>query len=542
MEQVVKKDINELVCLIAKEHANADVERKALKELYEMYGTSFYFVAFSFFKNDKKARLAAAEAFKRIQESAYRFENTLNAQYWFFDVIYTLCANAAESTESHAECYIKMCSELTASEIASLTDKKNSEVKKILANEEKIKKVKETLSQGVPDYWEYVIGNESTGFEEISEKERKKTEKEKTTQKRIFNFKRTIAIVLVVVVACAAVTIGAMLITKKFGSDVDKNEVHEDIVLQFNNSIAVAELNGEIYYCGDNAIYKYDTASKKSSKISDDFAKEILSDDKYIYYRNNADGHMYRIDADGKNKTSLCDKPGVSMSIYEDEIYFSSGEGIYKIPSKGAEFSEAELLLDISNDDNLYCVDMEVHNSGKVFFAAGIGKGVHCITRFKGTPSLEGLFADEVYTLKQDDDKLYFDCKEASGKILLYCFDITEYNKNQNTQRVLPTVVTDSFGENIELVTGSFEVNNGKIYFVGEENDTSAIYMLDENKKPVKVTEIPKNESNTRKKLVISDLHIFEGSIYYFCSDGKAGGDRAFFEYNMNSNTTNRIF
>ena len=85
-------------------------------------------------------------------------------------------------------------------------------------------------------------------------------------------------------------------------------------------------------------------------------------------------------------------------------------------------------------------------------------------------------------------------------------------------------------------------MNNGKIYFVGEENDTSAIYMLDENKKPVKVTEIPKNESNTRKKLVISDLHIFEGSLYYFCSDGKSGGDRAFFEYNMNSNTTNRIF
>ena len=130
MEQVVKKDINELVYLIAKEHANAEVERQALKELYEMYRAPFYFVAFSLFKNDKKAKLVAAEAFRRIQELAYRFEDTLNAQYWFFDVLYTLCANATGTTESHAECYIKMCSELTANEIASLTDKKNSEVKK----------------------------------------------------------------------------------------------------------------------------------------------------------------------------------------------------------------------------------------------------------------------------------------------------------------------------------------------------------------------------------------------------------------------------
>ena len=549
----VEKNINELVYLIAKEYANGEVEKKALFDLYEMYRVPFYFVALSLLQNNKKAELAAAEAFKRIEASAYRFEETLNAQYWFFDVLYTLCANAAETTSIQsgdlwrgkllpAECYIKLYSELTWSEISSLTGAKNSEAKKALAKEENTAQVKETAGQSCPDYWESVISGKNTDFEEISEKERNKTEKEKTVQKRIFNFKRTIAIVLVVAVVCVALTVGGILINKKFGSDIDKNEVHEDIVLQFNNSIAATELNGNIYYCDGNAMYKYDANTKKSSKISDDFAKEILSDGAYIYYRNNADGRMYRIDGDGKNKTSLCDKPGVAMSIHENEIYFSSGEGIYKIPVTGAEISQAEQLLDISNDDNLYCVDMEVHNSDKVFFAAGIGKGVHCITDFKGTPSLEGIFADEVYTLKMDGDKLYFDCKEASGKILLYCFDINEYNNNQNTQRVLPSVITDSEGKNIELVTGAFEVNNGKIYFVGEENDVSAIYMLGEDKKVVKVTEIPPNEATARKKLVISDLHIFGDSIYYFCSDGKAGGDRAFFEHNMNSNKTNRIY
>ena len=559
MKQENKTDINELIHSIAKEHANAEVEQKALKELYEMYRAAFYFVALSILKNENSAQNAAAEAFKRIQTSAYRFEETLNAQYWFFDVLYTLCANATEKGNIQnenkrsipeelwlpAEVYIKIYSELKVGEIASLAMKKSSEVKKILKNtaiDVNDADFKEKAIQNCPDYWENIISEESTGFEEISEKERNKTAKENKTQKRIFGIKRIIAIVFLIVFIGSAITTGIILITKKFGSDIDKNEVHEDILFQFNNSIAVAELNDAIYYCGNDAMYKYDMVSRKTTKISNDFPKEILSDGTYIYYRNHKDGYMYRIDPDGQNKVSLCDAPGVAMSIYDGKIYFSTGEGIYKIPCNGAKISEAELLLDISEDANLYCVDMVVHNSDKVFFASGIGKGVHCITDFKGTPSLDGIFADEVYTLKVDGDKLYFDCKEASGKILLYCFDINDYIKNQDAQRILPTVVTDSSGKNIELVTGAFDVKENKIYFVGEENDVSAIYMMDENKNVSKITEISDKEGNIRKRLVISDLHILDEGIYYFCSDGKAGGDRAFFEYKTSSKETNKIF
>ena len=67
-------------------------------------------------------------------------------------------------------------------------------------------------------------------------------------------------------------------------------------------------------------------------------------------------------------------------------------------------------------------------------------------------------------------------------------------------------------------------------------------YFLDEEKKLSKVCEIPPSEANARKKLVISDVHVFGEKVYYFCSDGKAGGDRAFFEYDININKTSRIF
>ncbi len=553
----MRTDIIELIQLISKEHANEESERKALRELYDEYRIPFYFTALCFFKDEKKAVAAATEAFRRIEASAYRFDEELNAEYWFFDVIYTLCANAADKDKGQAttgipyipkelmqapEVYIKIYSELEAAEIASLAGKKRTEINKILKNKDICDVIKDIAPQHCPDFWENVTENKATGFETYSEKERSKTEKEQRAQKRSVDLKRIVAIVLVVAFACSAITVGILLITKKFGSDIDKNEAHEDITLQFNNSIAVAEMDGAIYYCADNAMYKYDTITKKSIKISDDFPKEILSDGTFIYYRNNDDGYLYRIDSEGNNKTLLCNVPGVAMALYDGKVYFSDGDGIYRVPSGGAEISEAELLLDISTDANLYCVDTAIHSSGNVFFASGIGKGVHHITEFNGAPSIEGIFNEEVYALIIDKDKLYFDCKDVGGKILLYCFNIDEYLTAEKNERFFPKVVSDSEGKNIELVTGAFDVSDGKIFFAGEENDVSVLYMLDEEKKLSKVCEIPPSEANARKKLVISDVHVFGEKVYYFCSDGKAGGDRAFFEYNMNTSETNKIF
>ena len=232
-----------------------------------------------FFKDEKKAVAAATEAFRRIEASAYRFDEELNAEYWFFDVIYTLCANAADKDKGHAttgipyipkelmqapEVYIKIYSELEAAEIASLAGKKRTEINKILKNKDICDVIKDIAPQHCPDFWEDVTENKATGFETYSEKERSKTEKEQRAQKRSVDLKRIVAIVLVVAFACSAITVGILLITKKFGSDIDKNEAHEDITLQFNNSIAVAEMDGAIYYCADNAMYKYDKKEHKN--------------------------------------------------------------------------------------------------------------------------------------------------------------------------------------------------------------------------------------------------------------------------------------
>ena len=553
----MRADINELIHSIAREQVNVEREKAALKELYEEYRLPFYYTALSIIKNEKKARNAAAEAFRRLGALAYKFDETLNAEYWFFDVLYTLCVNAVggvfdEKTTSipnvphdlvqEPEVYIKLYSALDVSDIASIAERKKSEIKGILKNEDSWEVIKNIAPQYCPDYWDIIVGEKETGYENFSEKERIRTEAQNIKKRYTMGTKRILAIVLIVTFVCSAIMTAVVLLTKKFGSDVDKNEVSEDIVLQFNNSIAVAELNGSIYFCKDDSLWKYDTKEEKNEKISDDNPKEILSDGKYIYYRNHKDGYMYRIEANGQNKISLCDKPGASMALYGDKLYFSTGDGIYSIPSSGGTISEAQLLLDLSTDNNLYCVDMDVDKNGNTFFAGGIGKGIHHITVFNGQPSLEGIFADEVYVLKIDGDMLYFDCKEATGKIFLYKFDILKYLAAEEGKRVLPEVVYSSSDEKVSLATGAFDVSNGKIYYAGEENDVSVIYLLDKDGSKKKLTEIPADEIKARRNLVISDIHVFGEKVYYFCSDGKAGGDRAFFEYDINENKTIRIF
>ena len=80
----MRADINELIHSIAREQVNVEREKAALKELYEEYRLPFYYTALSILKNEKKARNAAAEAFRRLGALAYKFDETLNAEYWFF--------------------------------------------------------------------------------------------------------------------------------------------------------------------------------------------------------------------------------------------------------------------------------------------------------------------------------------------------------------------------------------------------------------------------------------------------------------------------
>lgn len=538
-------DLKELLHAVAKE------EQDAIKELYDRYNAVFYHTAFAFLNNENESIAVAAEAFRRIIRNAYRFDEALNAQYWLLDVLCTISANSIiskeidaendvimqEDIDSVAEC-IYAFTELEINEIASILRVKKSAISACLkeASKENIKN--KFLEQLCPEYFEKVISDEATGYEEFSEKERLLTQKgEKKKQNSKFN-KRLVSILVVI----SFLAIAVMLLVYQFGnfgSDVEQNLLGEDILVQFNNKMPCTQVGKYVYFCGeDNKLYRRDITGDKNECISEDCPQELINDGKYVYYRNLNDGCMYKIDASGNNKMKICDALGTTMTLYKDRLYFSADGGIYSIPSSGGKFEEAELVLDTSKDANLFCVDMAIDSVGNIFFASGIGKGVHQITEYDSKPSVSGIFTDEVYNICIDDDILYFDCKDMTGKILLYRFDIKAYLNNESNKRVLPTVVSDSKGNNIKLSTGAFCVYDGVIYFAGKNNEKNVLYKLDEKNNQTEVTQIPTNNGN----LEITDIFVSDEAVYCYCSDGKEKGERVFFFRNTENGKNITIF
>lgn len=532
-------------------------ERDALKEIYDAYRIPFYFAALSILKNEDDALAVAAEAFRRIRDSAYRFDEDLNAEYWLIDVLLTLSYNKRsargaerensgnqvlpEILKQEPELFVKIFTELGSNEIAGLADKKKSAVTGLFAEKKNLlDAIRKAAENNCPDYWEQILSGAPTGVEAIPHNVRTETELQERSQRR-GHYKWILGVVLLVCFVCAGIAGFAMLLRDHNSGNAEKNDTDKSELLQFNNHIAMTEMNGAIYFRGaNNAFYKRNMETGESVKLSDDSPKELLNDGSYIYYRNHTDGYLYRIDPDGGNRQRLCDVPGSAMALHKGFLYFSSTGGIYRIPASGGTFETAEQILDTSGDANLFCVDIALDAGGNVFFASGVGKGIHHVTEYGGKPSVDGIFTEEAYTIQIDGDQLYFDYKEASGNIILYRFDLKAYLEGDE-KRVLPTVVRNADGTAIPLSTGAFYVKDGCIYYAGVSDGKPALYKLDETGQESEILRIPSG-SLPAGQLSITDLSVTDEWAYCFCSDGKSGGKRKFFAGNLNKNETVTIY
>lgn len=540
----------------------AKYDEDALKEFYSAYKAAFYAVSMSVIKNEAGARAAASDAFVCIRELAPRFEDEMDAEYWIFDILYKLCAGRAKEIKragkseydtqgllkAEPEAIIGAYTKLSASDIAALTGKRRASVTAVIKNikQSGADALKKAADAACPDYWEDIVSKIDTETQtELSDEDKTHSglsKKSKEERAKGNYYKRIIAVILLVSFLSGVVLLVVNLIRNNYSGDVDKNALGEDMLLQFNNNTAMTEMNGSIYYRGaDSAFYKRNMSTGETAKISDDHPMELLNDGKYIYYRNNRDGYMYRIDENGGDRTQLCDAPGTSMELYGGYLYFSSTGGIYRIPESGGKMDDAELMLDTSTDVNLYCVDMAIDEAGNVFFASGIGRGVHHITEYNGEPSVDGVFIDEVYTLQIDDGKLYFDYKDMSGRITLYGFGLDSYYdflENTGSQRVWPQPVESSAGTDIVLSTGAFFAKDGNVYYAGTSGGLSALYMLNASGNTEKLTDIAGGSRN----LYITDIYVSDDYVYCYCSDGRSGGNSLLFAYDIDTHETVKVY
>ncbi len=524
-------------------------DRQALDELYATYGAAFYAVALSMTKDKEAAESASSEAFHAVRDLAPAFEKEMNAEYWIYEILYKTCAKEntkrSDAGKAHdlisgmpAEAVIKAFTKLSISDIAAITGKRRSAVSGIIKSRSAdIPSVVKYAEAVCPDYKEKAL----------SEAPREKKDGEpgtdnKKNAKNANGYKRLLTVIVLTAFISVAVFMIVRLANGTYSGDVDKNALGEEVLLQFNNKTAMTEINGALYYRGkDKAFYRTDMNTNETVRISDDYPMEMINDGEYIYYRNYNDGKMYRMDPDTLESTLLCDAPGTTLALYGGYVYFSSYDGIYRLPSSGGDMSSAELMLDTSSDSNLYCVDMAIDESGNVFFAGGVGKGVHHITEYKGEPSVDGVFIEEVYNVQTDAGNLYFDYKEMSGRIVLYRLELDGYYdflENKELKRVWPSIATDKEGNETELATGAFYAEGGNVYYAGESDGISALYMLDSSGENKKLTDIMGNEKN----IYITDIYAAGGHVYCYCSDGKSGGKSMLFAYDLSTSDVTGIY
>ena len=179
-------------------------------ELYQKMRISVYSLALSIVKNKNIARDIAAETFKRVKQSAYKFDTDLSGEYWILDIAYRLSHNALSSEALQSRLalqridnaslllgelinnskndrapiiLLRTLSSLRKSDIAKMLNYYQVSCKaeynrgitqlkvknNYLSKKEIISTLKSDAKDACPDYWSYVIAESSEQMAELSD-------------------------------------------------------------------------------------------------------------------------------------------------------------------------------------------------------------------------------------------------------------------------------------------------------------------------------------------------------------------------------------
>ena len=540
--------------------------------LYEKMRVSVYTLCLSITKNKNLARDLAAETFRRVKRDAYKFDTDLNGEYWILDIASRLSQNALSEKSFQSQLsrqyidnvsiimgdlinnakndrasivFMRLLTSLRKSDIAKLLNYYQASCKaeytraikqlklknSYYSKKEIINTLKEDATNSCPDYWAFISAPVNATVENISDEVTFIPEEEKITEehpeKNEKNGRRILLICGIILFTLSLTTV----VFYYFFKDRNSEEKYDSSNIQYDNTTAMIELNGTLYYTGKNGrdLCAFNPSQDKTGVIilKDSQPKEIDTDGTYLYYRSQKDGYMYRVDPKTGSSVKISYMPGVSLDIYDHYLYFGSEGGIYRIDLEGdVQNAEPELLLDTSSDVSLFCVDLEVGEDGTVFFCSGAGKGIHQIYDYEGTPLNKGLFSDEAYSIQYDNGYVYFDFPIKNV--------INLYKINLKTLRIFTvgrsysTYDTDDAplgaqGNAATLFSGAFQVIDTVTYYAAEDGIYKVPFEGGEG------TQVVKKTLNT----TITDLYISDNYIYCFYSDGKKDTDRHLVAYKL---------
>lgn len=528
------------------------------KELYDLTHRQVYAFILTSVKDKVLAREIFIETYKRFWTKASSYDTEYNSEFWLYSIVNNLCVNALKdrslnisSKSNRIDGFSKIITNalfmlkadrgqilvlramtnLNSNDIAKLLwyykSAEKKEYKKALTELEALSKsykrsklisiLKDEINELNPDFWDAIESNKSTIIDNISDEEQQDEQLESDNDSLIENeegnnavkttfitrFKRIPlrTLIIIFVVFAIAITIPATIIYNKTKTNNPKPNVN----VQFGAKIAIVEIGDKAFYQNyknQGKLFCYDFKAKTNKPVCDDKIKELITDGQFLFYRNENDGKLYRINPDGSGRLQITQNPGTSMALDGDNLYYSEKDGIYRIKKDG---SDRQVVL-IPENEEMYRYDMEIYE-GKLYFSSGVGGGIFYINLSDPNARAKAIYTSEAYNFQIYEGSLYFSIKTDESN--LYYINL----KDEKLKKVPDTL----------LKTQAFYIYNNKIFFDGFPQDSSmsatasSSYIYSVN---LDGTNIEKCFSDSASDILVTEKRIY---CYYPSDNGKSG-------------------
>ncbi|MEN2775002.1 DUF5050 domain-containing protein [Acetivibrio clariflavus] len=334
------------------------------------------------------------------------------------------------------------------------------------------KKILSMLSNAIEDIevdvWNKIKNSQQSGLEEISS-----SHIESLNQNKTFVPKRIVSIA-----AVFAIIITGIYLIKNISEIISTKGLNSD--MYHSPFLAIAESNNRLFYQNfkdEGKLYSMDLNGNSISKLSNDSILNFTIYDDSVYYINSTDGKIVVLKTNGSDKRVL-ENTNANWNIigFKDWIFYTSNDGIYRVKNDGSKLEKISDILAHTltvYGDNIYFSSNYENQEG--LYKADLN-GKNAIRIYNKAVNYFSIYKNNIFFSNIDDN---------------YClYKIATDGSNLEKVR--------SSNKDIIISTGTFDIFNGELYFTNESLENES-YLFKLNIDTNNLTKLSKIEATTIK-------------------------------------------
>ncbi len=166
-----------------------------------------------------------------------------------------------------------------------------------------------------------------------------------------------------------------------------ENDFNDVVKINSDDTEGLVYCDGYLYYSNwsdGGKIYKMKADGSEKTALNDCYSNYINVSEGWVYYSNSDDGNkIYKMKVDGSENSLVCDDDCSYLNYFDGYIYYSNASDnnkVYKIKSDGNDkikisddsgacilIADNKVFYINSNDLNLYCSEFDGGNKKTVF-------------------------------------------------------------------------------------------------------------------------------------------------------------------------------